>query len=656
MAEDLRRFVEHKPILTRRTSWPALMWSWARRNRLAATLVFALASSLIVGLLVASATSIYLKRVVTERSQRLVDAKLNEAASLRGSGLPGQRFKAIQALREAIEVVPSLASDAKLREQLQTELIGALGLPDVGVTTEWPAEDIPQWWHAYHHGLGRYAHRNPDRTQIFVRDVATWQIVQQSTEQERCDHVTISPNGRWIAWASGNPWRLVVHDLKVKSNVLNENTQAFSSALNGNLTFSFSYDNQVGFLDREEEFILYDLQRDAVTHRLPLPAHASSMALSRDAKRVAVCTAATTPGDTRQLLRAWSIDSGELLFSTKVLGKVHDLTWNRDGRELAVATGFAVDVWSVGDGRQRLHLREQQIATKLEYTEKGDVLISSGWGPVTTFWNVAHGERMFWLPGLFLGNGSAVGQQAGLAVHHGDHVRFYRFESGAERKVVLAAQTLSDFTSPRGIGVHPDGRVVAMATTSGVRLGDVLAGDELGDLTLGPLNSVCFSEDMMFTADDHGALAWPLESLSAVRIRLGPPTSIDLPAESDGGRCHVWMDPGGRQVIYSVFFPAGPRNYLYAQELDQSELRRIPCLPLSVCSSYLPRDLIVQPKLLPGNRWSTLVYDVRRFETVAEFPGARGGCFFAGWKAIVLIRPGRRLRLFHSGIRQDLPC
>lgn len=80
MAEDLRRFLDGRPIVARRTSARERLWLWCRRNRLVATLLATVAALMIA---VATVATVAAVRLGAQRNDA-IEAR-NEAVSARGA-------------------------------------------------------------------------------------------------------------------------------------------------------------------------------------------------------------------------------------------------------------------------------------------------------------------------------------------------------------------------------------------------------------------------------------------------------------------------------------------------------------------------------------------------------------------------------------------
>ena len=154
VAEDLRRFLSDRTILARRTSTTERLWRWGQRNPVVAGLSGGLAILLVV-LLVGSWIAALVRQ---ERDRALVNLERAEAAeassralqaeikirehlaragAFRRSRHEGQRFNSLAEIRAAMQLQPS----PELRQELRSEAIAALALPDICL--EEPTRPLP---------------------------------------------------------------------------------------------------------------------------------------------------------------------------------------------------------------------------------------------------------------------------------------------------------------------------------------------------------------------------------------------------------------------------------------------------------------------------------------------------------------------------------
>ncbi len=130
LAEDLRRFLEDRTILARRSTALERSWRWCRRNTAVASLLATVAVLLMFTAAYASVAAARYKgqfeRARDAESlgrEKLFSAYLAEARASRYGRRPGQRFASLRSLEEA----------AKIRRtpEIRDQAIASLALPDL---------------------------------------------------------------------------------------------------------------------------------------------------------------------------------------------------------------------------------------------------------------------------------------------------------------------------------------------------------------------------------------------------------------------------------------------------------------------------------------------------------------------------------------------
>jgi serine/threonine protein kinase/WD40 repeat protein len=138
LAEDLRRWLQGKPILARAVTATERLSKWIKRNPVMSALAAALIISLAGGSFalwrsdreVRKALSIT-KKAENQSQQNLRDALLAQAKALGAAHATGQRWAALEALARAAQVRPSL--------ELRNEATAALARSDVREIRRFPA-------------------------------------------------------------------------------------------------------------------------------------------------------------------------------------------------------------------------------------------------------------------------------------------------------------------------------------------------------------------------------------------------------------------------------------------------------------------------------------------------------------------------------------
>ena len=135
LADDLKRFLEDRPIRARRPRYAQRMQKWLRRHpEGAVTAAVAAVVALILGTI---GLAIHANRLGHERDQverQLAFSLLSEARANRRTGSDGQRFRSLELLAQAADMSRSLHLGGPDLLELRNEAIACLVLADVRET------------------------------------------------------------------------------------------------------------------------------------------------------------------------------------------------------------------------------------------------------------------------------------------------------------------------------------------------------------------------------------------------------------------------------------------------------------------------------------------------------------------------------------------
>ena len=206
--DDLRRFVEDRPVLARRIGIRDRTRSWARRNPFSATLVAAVGILLLLLSLGSTLVAFRLDGLAGElenekdnANRSLLLAYESEAHSRTISRRVGHKLKAFEAIGHAIELLPDVEHDQDDLLRLRNEAIAALALTDIELVREFPVG-------------GSAAHPSPNfkyfayssANSLFqLADAQTgkrvWSFQFQANENINPCHVVpyFSPNSKYVA-------------------------------------------------------------------------------------------------------------------------------------------------------------------------------------------------------------------------------------------------------------------------------------------------------------------------------------------------------------------------------------------------------------------------------------------------------------------------
>ncbi len=520
--EDLRNFLNDKPIVAKRPDWATRLFKWSRRHR---SLVTATALFTVVLTLIVMAALIYSNYWIRQERERaiqadkekgsqLLDSLLRQSSAMRRTRFAGRSEQAMASVRRAVTLAESSTPTQRQMLDLRDEIIDISTTFDLRQTDFW--ETPPQGWLrlcAFDSSFSRFAYGNQNgelvihNTQQSNRNPCHLSLPKQSL---RVWTSRFSPSDRYLAVIDD---QLICRlwDLKT-SNMIWE-------APVGRGCLDFSADNRwLALGDPKGTVELFDLDAKQVSHQISTSGVLQTIRFQPKSDAIAICPYGAQKVEVRNIH-----DGSVLRAFSDHQAMVGDVAWSADGRRLAVGClDGRIYVWDAISGSILAMMNHQREVVRLQFNPRGNLLASTGHDGLTRLWDSDEGRLLVTAPGHFIrfsskGDQLAFQNRSGVGVWHVGNDSILR--------------TLTDHDTAPGpcIRFSPDGRWLATAEFDGVQLTSVSDPAQVARLPLGENRGVAFDPrgSDLFTAGQLGVFRWPLIGDDAKHsLQIGPPERL----------------------------------------------------------------------------------------------------------------------------------
>jgi serine/threonine protein kinase/WD40 repeat protein len=555
LAEELKRFLSDQPIQARRTPVVEQAWRWCRRNPLAAALAAMLAGlvMLVVAGSVLSALQLNAEahRAAAsehEATYRLFRSRIAEARAIRFSGRMGQRWAALEALKEAVDLGRALDVDADQILTLRNEALACLALVDIKIDKEWNGSPPGCNGLAFSAHYDIYAQSWADGTIRLRRvaddgEIASLQCSVPPGLNRRVE-MLFSPADRFLcAWFRDAAAKLPlwVWDLKRIGR-----TPVYVEDVLGYCGFAAD-ESRLALALPGKTVGIYDLGSAQEIARLATEVNPFFLAFDPDGRRLAL--ACEQPPQ----LQIHDAADGRLLRRIVHPQGVQGLAWTPDGRTLASGCmDQRIYFWDASTGERQAELRGHSWEVcQLSFSHTGDLLMSASYDHTLRLWDAGLKKSLVTVPNARLARFSRDDRFAG-AIVHGNTVGVCGVLHSPEFKVHDTQQ--GDIWT---FDFHPNGRLLASTGENNVCLMDLEAGKELAVLPNTARYSALFHPpSQSLLTFGRGTLSrWPLRAVSheeGTFVPAGPPEELLVvnPKRDSWGRL-CWRGPGWKSLVIS---------------------------------------------------------------------------------------------------------
>ncbi len=565
LGDDLQRFLDGLPIVARPVSRWERGWRWCRRNPYLAVLGGAVALLAVISTAAALGFRVQLARAENatqaetvakqeavlakqEATDKLWDSYVVAARAERMSRRSGQRFNSLRAIESALALpVPKDRS----RDELRTEAIAAMMLPDMEEAKQWPGFPKGTLSATIDDAFQRYARGGADGS-VSVRRVADDALLFQLpgigplTDYEG---LAFDTGGRHLMQCcqTGKGPIHRIWKLQGAPTLLLSCAGACDFAPDG---------RRFAATDKDGSIAVYDLESGKEMRRYRLAGFVPDWLLWNPRRPALFARSAD-----RRSYRLLDLENGT--FGPAIAARVIIAwqSWHPAGRLLALGEDGSsapkiylvdADTGAVATPPLEAH---HTAGVVVRFNHYGNRLLSTDWNGLWHLWDVPTGQLLMTLPaGKTELRFSPDDRLVGLD-YSPQGVRFFRFESGREiYKIVhhgpAAIRTYSD-PGQGACQLDPQGRLLALPAPDGIAVIDVIRGEDVAALPNAATWPVQVDDSgALITHGNAGLLRWPVKCDPASGRRVyGPPRKLapamtrKLVGGASDGSCRVLAFP-----------------------------------------------------------------------------------------------------------------
>jgi WD40 repeat protein len=457
-------------------------------------------------------------------NENLWESLLAQAESRRLSQRRGQRFVALEAIRQAAALpVPQGHS----RSELRNAALACLVLPDLETTQEWEGIPLGSNGLAFDTTLERYAIGDTDGTVRVCRtgDGALIATLPGIGRRLEFGELSFSPDGRFLYRrgidAPPQLWRI-----GDTGTVLGWAKAAKSAGI-----AAFAADSSLLAIPYHDGSVrIFDTATGDETANLATGLHPIRLAFRPGQAQLAVA------GD--NLIKTIDRNTGEVLHEFEHPGRVDSIDWHPGGELLAsTCDDLKIRLWRATEGKQALPPLEGHVTPGLQvlFTREGDRLISNDWSGSLRVWDTATGRMLLSTTCTWVDRQCRFGNEGGAEADR-RKLRTLRFAAGRELRMLTARDgsvrhRFFGRTSP-----SRDGRFMLVNSIDRLAFVDWSTGAEVAWLPLREPNVIASEPSGAFVTSGLGPvglLRWPTQTKPTGVWHVGPPQSLKQFSNAD---------------------------------------------------------------------------------------------------------------------------
>lgn len=548
LAVDLGLFLQGRSISARRVgSWTRLV-QWAKRNVAVASLLAIVGLTLCTLLIVSLWSRWTLQEMLADSQQakrqeslalqsareQLWENFLSEAQALQTSRQLGQRYRSLEKVREAQQLLPTVGPTSERQSQLRDTAIAALPLLDIQRV---PITSMPignQSFLSADRKFQRMALRQSDGTINIIQSAG--QTVLRHFPPDQANSVVISPDGRYVLV---NQFASTLHAFDDESLQRTIGTEVRWPV--------FSEDSKVLAAFDAQGLFIHNIQEKHTTRIPDIPMASMPMLFSPEGARLAVVC-----HDRLLIVSTDPYASFLELPSPTLTQQGQTLAWHPGGDYLAAGlySDRSIAVWHLPTRYQAKTFRVGGQFHNLQFDPSGQYLAAVGlWGGSREVFEFTTQESLLQLPrdsGIAFGEDDS-GSLLVLSGPSQGSLDTWRIENQIVTTFIQPANLLAKQRSHSVLSSC--GRWLLVNSEHGLEIYNAIAGRPVGTIPIGPLDysGVIAVHDGDFMLLHHGGCQqWSLRSghLEGPVPWPVPPglTLIEVSADRRWGLC---SDSGG---------------------------------------------------------------------------------------------------------------